>query len=107
MKKILLAVAVVAAFGIWVGGIRIIVIQPIGAIPNGVTVLVAGINANLVDSPDAMCQRIQGGVSLLCRGVMAGAIAKEGKILLRLPYSKILFRMSGAPYLTSDDEGDQ
>lgn len=92
-------VACVAALGIWLGGIRIIVIQPIGAIPQGVTVVVAGINANIVDSPDAMCQRIQGGVSLLCRGMMAGAIAKEGKILLRLPYSEILFRLSGAPYL--------
>jgi hypothetical protein len=38
-------------------------------------------------------------VSLLCRGAPAAAIANRGKILLRLPYSSILFRLSGAPDL--------
>ena len=97
----LLLVALLAGGAVWFGGVRIIVIQPIGALPKGVTVIVAGLkNVNFVDSPDAICNRHEGGVSLLCRGREAGAIAEKGKILLRLPYSKILFKMTGAPELT-------
>lgn len=102
MRITMIAIAAVVALivGIWVSGIRIIVIQPIGAIPDGITVIVSGVpNLKFVDSPDAICQRINGGVSLLCRGATAAAIANKGKILLRLPYSSILFRLSGAPDL--------
>lgn len=82
----------------WLGGVRIIVIQPIGALPNGVTAIVAGLNnVNLLDSPDAICNRHEGGVSLWCRGREAAAIAQKGKILVRLPYCETLFRMTGAP----------
>lgn len=84
----------------WLLGVRILVVQPIGAIPEGVTAIVYGVpNLHLVDSPDAICQRTQGGVSLLCRGMTAAAIANHGKILARLPYSEMLFRLSGAPVL--------
>jgi hypothetical protein len=100
-KWLFAAVAVgVAALGIWLGGIRIIVIQPIGAIPNGVTAIVAGIRGpNFIDSPDAICNRTMGGVSLLCRGMAAARIVNQGYIVARLPYSETLFRLSGAPYL--------
>ena len=92
------AIFAVLALVIWIGGIRIIVIQPIGAIPKGVTAIVSGIgNVNFIDSPDAICNRHAGGVSLWCRGREAGAIAQKGKILLRLPYSRLLFKMTGAP----------
>lgn len=85
--------------GIWLGGVRVVVIQPIGAIPEGVTVIVAGIEGvRMVDSPDAICARKHGGVSLLCRGATAAAIARNGKILLRLPYSETLFRFTGGPF---------
>lgn len=101
MKSILLpltALLVGIAAVIWLGGVRIIVIQPIGALPNGVTAIVAGLsNVNLLDSPDAICNRHEGGVSLLCRGREAAAIAEKGNILLRMPYSETLFRMTGAP----------
>lgn len=102
MRKFTIALVVltVTAIGIWLSGIRIIIIQPIGAIPNGVTVIVSGIhNVNFIDSPDAICNRTQGGVSLLCRGATAGAIANKGTILMRLPYSETLFWLSGAPKL--------
>lgn len=102
MRKlaIVLVVLALSTIGIWISGVRIIVIQPIGAIPNGVTVIVSGIkNVNFIDSPDAICNRTQGGVSLLCRGVTAGAIANKGNILLRLPYSETLFWISGVPKL--------
>lgn len=99
-RKLLIAGALAAAsVAIWIGGIRVIVIQPIGALPEGVTAVVAGIpGARLIDSPDALCYRRQGGVSLLCRGATAAAVAKEGTILLRLPYSETLFRMTGGPF---------
>ncbi|QKJ90924.1 hypothetical protein [Agrobacterium pusense] len=99
--KLLLAFAVVifASIGIWLGGIRIIVVQPIGALPEGATIVAAGLgNVRLIDSPDAMCSRQQGGVSLLCRAAALGAIADSGKILLRLPYSETLFRITGGPF---------
>jgi len=83
---------------VWLGGVRTIVIQPIGALPDGVAAIVAGLsNVNLLDSPDAICNRHEGEVSLLCRGREAAAIAQKGKILLRLPYSETLFRLTGAP----------
>lgn len=93
----LLLAAAALVFAVWIAGVRIIVIQPIGALPNGVTAIVAGLsNVNLLDSPDAICNRHEGGVSLLCRGREAAAIAEKGTILLRLPYSKTLYRMTGA-----------
>jgi len=101
MKKWLLASVgfLLVALGAWLGGVRIIVIQPIGAIPNGVTAVVVGVrNVRIVDSPDAICTRTQGGVSLLCRGATAAAIVRTGTILLRLPYSETLFRMTGGPF---------
>lgn len=93
-----LLVGLVAIGLVWLGGVRIIVIQPIGALPKGVTAIVAGLsNVNLLDSPDAICNRHEGGVSLLCRGREAAAIAQKGNILVRLPYSETLFRWTGAP----------
>lgn len=97
---ILVAVLVLGIAGAWIAGIRVVVIQPIGAIPDGVTALVAGVpGLHVIDSPDAICQRTEGGVSLLCRGMTAGSIARNGTIIARLPYSSILFRLSGAPDL--------
>ncbi len=101
MKKLLAGAIVILAAGvIWLAGIRVFVIQPIGAIPEGVTLVVAGTpGLRLIDSPDAFCNRTQNGVSLLCRGAAAGAVAARGKVLLRLPYSAALYRLSGAPLL--------
>lgn len=100
MIALLLAAAAVA---VNLSGARVIVVQPIGAIPHGVTIVVTGLNTdkvNFIDSPDAICQRTQGGVSLLCRGFTAAAIAKHGTIWARLPYSATLYAMTGAPKVT-------
>lgn len=35
-----------------------------------------------------------GGVSLLCRAAVLGAVAKNSTILLRLPYSETLYLIS-------------
>lgn len=75
--------------------ITIFVIPPIGAVPEGKTVIITRLNkTEFVDSPDGMCERIQGGVSLLCRGMIMGAVIEKTTILLRLPYSSWLYSIS-------------
>ncbi len=79
-----------------------ITIQPIGAIPDGVTLLVvrAGTQLKFFDSPDAMCERSAGGVSLLCRMAALSAVADGPTIVARLPYvaSFYLASTGGATY---------
>lgn len=71
------------------------VVPPIGAVPEGKTVVIFRLeNSNFIDSPDAMCERIQGGVSLLCRGLTMAAVSKNSEIILRLPYSETLYLIS-------------
>jgi len=99
MKLPLAIIAILLVLIVWLGGIRVVVIQPIGALPEGITIVVAGVkNVRLIDSPDAICNRHEGGVSILCRAREAGAIAKNSKILLRMPYSETLFRITGGPF---------
>ena len=75
--------------------ITIFVIPPIGALPEGKTVIIARLNkTEFIDSPDGMCERIQGDVSLLCRGMVMGAVIGRSTILLRLPYSSWLYSVS-------------
>jgi hypothetical protein len=70
-------------------------VQPIGAIPNGVTlVMLRGQNTKLFDSADAMCERINNGVSLLCRGAVLAAVAENSTILMRLPYMPSIYLIS-------------
>lgn len=65
-------------------------VQPIGALPEGITIVYHSRNPEMpfFSSPDGLCLKISGEVSLLCR---AGALsAVEGlvdRIILRLPYS--------------------
>lgn len=75
--------------------ITIFVIQPIGAVPEGRTLIILRLNkGQFIDSADAMCERIEGGVSLLCRMVVLGAVGKNSTILLRLPFSSLLYSIS-------------
>ncbi len=75
--------------------ITLFVIPPIGALPEGRTVVITRLNkTEFIDSPDAMCERIQGGVSLLCRGMLMGAVVDKATILARLPYSSCLYSIS-------------
>lgn len=63
-------------------------VQPIGALPEGVTVVVWRQGREpFFNSPDAMCLLIQNRVSLLCRGVAMGQ-APTDRIILRLPYQE-------------------
>lgn len=75
--------------------LTIFVIPPIGALPEGKTIIITRLNkTEFIDSPDGMCDRIQGGVSLLCRGMITGVIIEKSTILLRLPYSSWLYSIS-------------
>ena len=58
--------------------ITLFVVPPIGAVPEGRTVVMLRLNkTNFIDSPDAMCDRMQGGVSLLCRGMTMAAVVEK------------------------------
>ncbi|MCY1301403.1 hypothetical protein D9M70_510140 [compost metagenome] len=75
--------------------LTIFVVPPIGAVPEGRTVVMLRLNkTEFIDSADAMCERIQGGVSLLCRGITMAAVVEKTKILARLPYSRTLYLIS-------------
>lgn len=81
--------------------ITVFVIPPIGAIPEGKTLIISRLNkTNFIDSADAMCERISGGVSLLCRGMAMGAVLEKSTIYIRLPYLHSLYLIStnGATY---------
>ncbi len=81
--------------------ITIFLIQPIGAIPDGRTlVLNRGGNLNFIDSADALCLRAQGKVNLLCRAATIAQVSREFTIYARLPYSETLYLIStdGAHY---------
>lgn len=75
--------------------ITIFVIHPIGVLPEGQTLIITRKgNLNFIDSADGICERMQGGVSLLCRLMVMGMIAKESTIIARLPYSEALYLIS-------------
>jgi hypothetical protein len=90
---IIIIVAIVLVFVLLFG---FITIQPIGAIPDGVTLLVfrAGTQMKFFDSPDAMCLRMMDGVSLLCRMSAMAAVAENSNIILRLPYIEAFYLAS-------------
>jgi len=64
-------------------------IQPIGAIPDGITIIYhsRGSEMPFFSSPDGLCLQIQGSVSLLCRmGAMSAVSDLTDRIIIRLPY---------------------
>ncbi|BAV74157.1 hypothetical protein PCAU_1948 [Pseudomonas chlororaphis subsp. aurantiaca] len=95
MKKMMIA-GIVALIAVLIyTQITIFVVPPIGAVPEGRTVIMLRLNkTNFIDSADAMCDRLQGGVSLLCRGITIGAVVSKTKIIARLPYSEWLYLVS-------------
>ena len=96
MKRILLAGVLALSAVVAYTQLGIFVVQPIGAIPDGRTVIVWRRSAvlNFVDSADGICLRKLDGVSLMCRlGALAGVV-NNNPILLRLPYSETLYLAS-------------
>ncbi|WDF96511.1 hypothetical protein [Aeromonas dhakensis] len=75
--------------------ITLFVVQPMGAVPEGKTLVMLRMNKmHFIDSADAMYEREMNGVSLLCRGVTMAAVVNKGTIILRLPYSDFLYKLS-------------
>ena len=80
---------------VFLSQVTFFIIQPIGAIPEGKTLVILRMNkTDFIDSADAMCDREMGGVSLMCRVMMMGAVVDKGTILVRLPYSEFLYHIS-------------
>ena len=96
MKTGIIITLIVVAAGLAASQLlTVFVIQPIGAIPEGRTLIISRLNnTNFIDSADAMCEREMGGVSLMCRVMVMGAVAKNGTIYARLPYSSALYGIS-------------
>jgi len=74
------------------------VIQPIGAIPDGVTIMYfrLGLNVSFISSPDGILIDSDQDVSLLARMIIMGKfgeIVNERKIV-RLPYSETMYLIS-------------
>jgi hypothetical protein len=95
-KKTMIVIALIAMFSlIFYTQITLFVIQPIGALPEGRTVVILRLDkTKFIDSPDSMCERNQGGVSLMCRAMMMAAVINNASILMRLPYSETLYNIS-------------
>ena len=103
---ILVAIAVVVLAALVSSQVTVFVVQPIGAVPEGRTVVMSRLaTTKFIDSADAMCLRIQDGVSLLCRGMVIGQVLQSATIYLRLPYSRTLYLFStdGAMFSSSTD----
>lgn len=95
MKKSLIAALLIAVAIAIYTQLTVFVVPPIGAVPEGRTVIILRLNkTDFIDSPDAICYRLQGGVSLLCRGMTMAAVVENSKILVRLPYSDWLYLVS-------------
>ncbi|MBT4362357.1 MAG: hypothetical protein HOD11_15465 [Candidatus Marinimicrobia bacterium] len=100
-KKIIIPLVIVVILIIISTQITLFVIQPIGALPEGKTLVILRLNkTNFIDSADAMCERTAGKVSLLGRSMMLSAVMENSVVLLRLPYSEFLYLKStgGAKY---------
>lgn len=85
MFRLLLLLLVGAALAVWLFGVRVFVVPPIGALPPGVTLIVANApGLQLVDSADAMCARTMGYVTVLCRGMGLAAMTKTTSFQISL-----------------------
>ena len=91
---ILISIAVAIAIVIYTQ-ITLFIIQPLGMLPEGKTLVMLRMNkTKFIDSADAICEREMGGVNLICRMGMLAGIGSKGVILLRLPYSESLYLIS-------------
>jgi hypothetical protein len=81
----------------WIVRPGVFTMQPIGALPEGITVIYHSRSPNMpvFASADGLCLKLQGSVSLLCRlTAMAGVAPITERILLRLPYSQTAYLLS-------------
>jgi len=95
-KRLVIWMAVLVLLGVVAyTQLTIFVVQPIGAVPEGRTVILRRTgNLQFIDSADAVCEREAGGVTLLCRAAIMGSVAGSDRILAKLPYSEALYSIS-------------
>lgn len=74
------------------------VIQPIGAVPEGVTIWYfrKDINLPFISSPDGIMLEKEGHVNLLGRAIVLSSVmtSLKGKRICNLPYQKWMYRIS-------------
>ncbi|WP_200338558.1 hypothetical protein [Rhodovibrio sodomensis] len=105
---VVLAVLFAVAGGPFYATCSIFVVQPIGAVPEGRTVIITRLSSvNFIDSADAWCARNQDRVNILCRAAVLGRVAGQAEIIARLPYSETLYELStgGVRYVQDSDSG--
>ena len=90
--------AIIIAVIVWVL-VRpgVFTIQPIGALPEGVTFIYhsRGSEIPLFSSPDGLCLKAQQSVTLLCRAAALSAVSGlTDRIIVRLPYSHWAYLLS-------------
>jgi len=98
-KKSIIITVVVIALVIFIRAFcGIFVIQPIGAIPKGVTIVYwrNGLNLPFISSADGLLAKSDAGVSLLGRGIILAKLAKpiKSREIFRLGYSETLYLWS-------------
>lgn len=93
-KKIIsVLVVIIIALSIFVySSITFLAVQPIGALPEGATFVIwkKG-KMSTFESPDGLCIKVTGELSLMCRIMMLRTTTKEGSVLFKLPYIKSIY----------------
>lgn len=94
-KTILIIILTILVFIVLYTQITFFIVQPIGAAPKGATIVMLKTGKlEFIDSADAICNRIQGKVTLLCRASILAGVARNSTIFFRLPYSDTLYQIS-------------
>lgn len=96
-------VALAAAILFATTQITFFAVQPIGAVPEGRTMVIWRADTmKLIDSADAWCERQTKNVSIMCRSLVLAKIVDENVIIVNLPYSESLYLWStdGQRYYT-------
>lgn len=92
---IITCIGVPIVFIVIASQITIFVIQPLGMLPEGKTLVISRMsNTKFIDSADAICERTQGGVSLFCRIGVLGGTLKNARVYMRLPYMNWLYEIA-------------
>jgi hypothetical protein len=98
-KKLIISSILILAIGLFFRIFcGIFVIQPIGAIPEGTTIIYwrTGMNLPFIASADGLLDKSGAGVSLLGRGMMLAKVAKPIKEneIFRIGYSETIYLWS-------------
>lgn len=98
-KKVLLFIVIILVLcGAVYSLTGFVTIQPLGMLPDGITIWYFrnGTELPFITSPDGLSLQKNGNLTLISRMAAISALtdAVENKIILRLPYSKTLYKIS-------------